>query len=216
MSKSVFPAKETRPMYPAVLQLSHQERNSRLLLLLRPVLLVPLYIWGTVYAIASTFVYLTSCIVTLVTGRHPRALWNVLERYFVFITTYGAYTLLLTDTYPPFVASAAQREDVRVVVVYSAKISRFGVLLRPLLLLPHVLFTIGYSVVFFFCYVVTFATVLLLGRMTERQYGWMRGYLIYVSRVFAYALLLVNDYPPFNGAQPHAAAEMFGNAKMSM
>ena len=40
------------------------------------------------------------------TGRHPRALWGVLERYFRYSSLLQAWMMYLADAYPPFAGSA--------------------------------------------------------------------------------------------------------------
>jgi hypothetical protein len=51
--------------------------------------------------------------------------------------------------------------------------------------------------------------VLFTGRLGAWLFSRLEGWFIYTSRVDAYWLYLVDEYPPFNGAQPRAADEFF-------
>lgn len=196
-------------MYPAVFDIPRVERNSRLLLLLRPVLLLPFLPWGILYTLAMTAVHFIAWFAILFTGRHPHVLWDFLEGYFRFMATLSSYTLLLTDKYPPFVPGSAERPALRNRIDHPERVSRAGTLFRPLLLAPHFFFAVGYGAVFCVLFGITWWTVLLLGRMTDWQYRWLVSFFIYNARIRAYSLLLVDEYPPFNGAQPRAALEKF-------
>jgi hypothetical protein len=194
-------------MYPAVFYLPRPERSSRLLLLLRPLLVLPLFLWSVLYTILMSFVYALAWVVILLSGRNPQLLWDLLEGYYRFRATLLSYTLLLTDKYPPFTGDAERRRGIALLVEYPARFSRMTVLFRPLLLFPHFFFLIGYAALFFFIHLATALTVLFSGRMTEGQHRWLSEWFIYNARVRAYLLLLVDEYPPFNGSQPLAASE---------
>ncbi len=196
-------------MYPAVFNIPRPERSSRIILLLRPVLLMPLYLCGIAYTLVMTLVYFAAWLSILILGRHPQILWDFLEGYFRFTATLASYQLLLTDMYPPFTGDAEKRRGIGVVIEAPERMSRITVLLRPLLLLPHFFFAAGYAFLFFFMHAATFLTVLAIGKMTTGQYVWIRTWFIYNGRLRAYSLLLVDEYPPFNGSQPQAALERF-------
>ena len=196
-------------MYPALFSIPRPERSSRLLLVLRPLLLLPLFFWSIPYTIVMALVHFMAWVAVIVLGRVPQILWDFLEGYFRFTATLASYALLLTDMYPPFNGDEEKRRAIGVLVEMPARMSRMTVLLRPLLLFPHFFFGIGYSVMFFFMYLATAITVLVSGKMSDGQFGWMKAWFIYNARFRAYSLLLVDEYPPFNGLQPQAAMERF-------
>lgn len=199
-------------MYPAVFHIPQPERSSRLILLLRPFLLLPLFLWSIPYTLIMTLMHFAAWLSILVTGKHPLVLWDFLEGYFRFTATLASYTLLLTDLYPPFTGDAERRRGIGVLVGYPERMSRLTVLLRPLLLFPHFFLAVGYTVLFAFVHLAASLTVLFIGRMTAGQYRWLSAFFIYNARLRAYSLLLVDEYPPFNGCQPRAAIERFSAA----
>lgn len=196
-------------MYPAVFDIPRVERSSRLILLLRPLVLLPFLPWGMLYTVAMGVVHFIAWLAILFTGRHPQLLWDFLEGYFRFMATLSSYCLLLTDKYPPFTGGAVAMRAIRVLVEHPPRMSRITTCFRPLLLAPHFFFAVGYGAVFCVVFGITWWTVLLLGRMTDWQYRWLVSFFIYNARIRAYSLLLVDEYPPFNGAQPRAALEKF-------
>jgi hypothetical protein len=198
-------------MYPAVFHILKPEHPSRLILLLRPFLLLPLCFWAIPYTMFMALVHLAAWGTAVIIGRNPQILWDFLEGYFRFTATLAAYALFLTDMYPPFTGEAETRRGIGVLVEYPPRLSRWTVLLRPLLLFPHFFFSVGYTVVFLVVHVFSAVTILFAGRLAGWQFAWLRAFFIYNARLRAYSLLLVDDYPPFNGSQPQAALERFSD-----
>jgi hypothetical protein len=196
-------------MYPAVFHILKPEHPSRLMLLLRPFLLLPLWLWSIPYTILMTVVHFAAWITAVILGRNPQILWDFLEGYFRFTATLAAYALFLTDMYPPFTGDAERRRGIGVLVEYPSRLSRWTVLLRPLLLFPHFFFAFGYTIPFLIVHVLSALTILVAGRLADWQCSWLRAFFIYHARLRAYSLLLVDEYPPFNGSQPRAALERF-------
>ena len=196
-------------MYPATFLLPQPDRSSRLLLIFRPLLLIPHLFWLLFYGMGAGLIQLLSFWSIVFTARHPRGLWSYLERYFRYRCRVNAYSMLLTDAYPPFSGGGDDDVPVRVHVVYPDRLSRLTVFFRPLLLFPHFFFYIGYAFFYQLVAFLTFWTVLFTGRLADWQYEQIRGWCIYASRIDAYSLYLVDEYPPFNGAQPRAAEESF-------
>lgn len=195
------------PMYPALFFAAQPASSSRILLLFRPLLIIPHIFWAGIYGAAAMFVQFCSFWAIMFTGRHPRALWRFLEGYMRYRSRLTAYMLLLCDRYPPF-GGTGDDYAVRMHIRYPERLSRAAVLFRFLLLIPHVFYGIGFAFVTGFVQFLQFWTVLFLGRMANWQYDWIHAWFMYAARVDAYFLYLVDEYPPFNGQQPRAAAEM--------
>lgn len=195
-------------MYPALFSVDRPASSSRLLLLFRPLLVIPHMFWAALYGFAAVFVQLCAFWVILFTGRHPRGLWGFLENYMRYRSRLTAYMLLLSDRYPPFGGGEGEH-PVRIHLRYPERLSRAAVFFRMLLLIPHMFYGIGFAFVVAVVQLLQFWTVLLLGRMAAWQFDWVHAWFIYTARVDAYVLYLVDEYPPFNGQQPRAATEFF-------
>ncbi|MFF7879813.1 DUF4389 domain-containing protein [Streptomyces sp. NPDC020794] len=74
---------------------------------------------------------------------------------------------------------------------------RWTVLLRWLLLIPQYIALLFLGIAAFVVMVVGWFAALITGRLPEPIASFLTGYLVYSTRVAAYAMLLVDTYPPF-------------------
>ena len=88
--------------YPVRLQIDVSERGNRLTTLFRLLLAIPHIIALTVLSLVMQIVVMVLWFVIIITGRRPGALARFLAYYLQWSTRYNAYSLLLTDEYPPF------------------------------------------------------------------------------------------------------------------
>lgn len=150
---------------------------------------------GGLLGIVACFAALFAWFAIVITGRHPRGLWDLATYYLSWRVRASAYIALLRDEYPPFGEgdyparlSVARPEEER---------DRVTVLLRILLALPHfvLLWLLG------FAWAVTTAiawlAILITGRYPASLYGFALGVLAWDIRVESYVLLLRDEYPPF-------------------
>jgi hypothetical protein len=74
---------------------------------------------------------------------------------------------------------------------------RWTILLRWLLALPHFVILFFYGIAAFFVMIVGWFAALFTGRLPDGVGFFLAGFLAYETRVYAYATLLVGEYPPF-------------------
>ncbi|MER6122837.1 DUF4389 domain-containing protein [Streptomyces sp. NPDC001795] len=74
---------------------------------------------------------------------------------------------------------------------------RWTVLLRWLLLVPQYLAMLFLGIAAFVVMIVGWFAALIVRRLPEPIASFLSGYLVYATRVNAYAMLLVDAYPPF-------------------
>ena len=196
-------------MYPVLFKIPQPEATSRLLLFFRPFMMIPLAIFGAFYGMAANVVLFLAWWAILFTGKYPRSMWDFSTRYFRFNTQLNAYSLMLCDVYPPFNGGEDNGYPVRVLFEYPERMSRLHLIFRFLLLLPQFFFAIGYGFVSSFVMFANWWAVLFLGRIPDGMFGWISRYMVWSSRLNAYILLLVDEYPPFHGLQPLSAADAF-------
>jgi hypothetical protein len=79
---------------------------------------------------------------------------------------------------------------------------RWTVLLRDLLLIPHVIVQVVVGVVASVVLLVSWFAALVLGRLPNWSARFLGSYLGYYTRVYAYWYLLVDVYPPFRWHAP--------------
>ena len=81
------------------------------------------------------------------------------------------------------------------------KRSRLTVLVRSLLVLPHLIWITLYASVAFFVALANWIVTLIKGRSPQRMHRWLVRFLRYHVYVYSYLYLLANPYPPFHGDQ---------------
>ncbi|MGB6165881.1 MAG: DUF4389 domain-containing protein [Pseudonocardiaceae bacterium] len=79
---------------------------------------------------------------------------------------------------------------------------RATVLLRALLVIPQFLVLIGLGIAAIVVMVIAWFGALVLGRLPGWCAEFLGGYLRYATRVYAYLMLLVDIYPPFEWSPP--------------
>lgn len=82
--------------------LEYQEDANRLTNLLRLIWAIPALIIGTIIVTVGFIVTAISWIVIVITGTHPRGMFDFLVKVHRYAVRLNAYLLLLTDTYPKY------------------------------------------------------------------------------------------------------------------
>ena len=91
---------------PAAFGLDYQQEADRLTNALRLIWMIPALFISFFLGIAVFFVLLVSWVVIIITGRHPRGMWDFTLRVYRFSFKLSAYGLLMTDDYPRYEGSA--------------------------------------------------------------------------------------------------------------
>ena len=79
--------------------------------------------------------------------------------------------------------------------------SRLTVLVRFILVIPHLFWFLLYSLAAMVVGVVNWFATLFMGRTPERIHGWLSRYMRYSVFMYAYLNVLANPYPPFHGTE---------------
>jgi hypothetical protein len=79
--------------------------------------------------------------------------------------------------------------------------SRLTVFFRFLTVIPHLVWAFFYGVAFFVVDVLAWFAIVLTGQFPQGLYDFSAGYLRFITRVYAYCLVLVDEYPPFDGGE---------------
>ena len=79
--------------------------------------------------------------------------------------------------------------------------SRLTVFFRFLMVIPHLVWALFYGLAFYVVEVIAWFAILFTGKWPQALYEFSAGYLRFITRVYTYSLLIVDEYPPFDGAE---------------
>jgi hypothetical protein len=175
------------------LDIDPPERQRRLTVLLRLLLLIPQFIVLAALGIAVFVVAVIGWFAALFLGRLPGWAADFLSGYVGYATRVEASESLLVDKYPPF-SFSAPGYPVRV-ELRPGELNRLAVLLRVFLAIPaaviYAVVSAGWEVCSFFIWLI----VLILGRMPEPLFEATAAITRYSMRLQAYWLMLTAAYP---------------------
>lgn len=185
--------------YPVKVDIGGPQPQNRLSVLLRLIFAIPAAIVAAVIAIAAAVVTVIAWFAILITGGFPEGLLRFAIGAQRWITRVTAYTLLLTDKYPPFSLDDDTEYPVR--FLSAEEISgrnRLTTLFRIIMIIPHyiIIAVLGYA-----AYIVAFIgwfAALFTGSLPAGLHTFLAGYVRWNARYMAYAGLLVDEYPPFS------------------
>ncbi|UCH10716.1 MAG: DUF4389 domain-containing protein [Fidelibacterota bacterium] len=200
--------------YPLVLKGELIETPSRLLWLVKWLLLIPHFIILVFLWVAFIFATFFAFWAILFTSRYPKSLFqfNVGVMRWTWRVMFYGYGALATDQYPPFTLKEVQDYPATLEVDYPERLTPWMVLVKWILAIPHyaVLAVFlgsettknGYAddaqggliwiLVFFVAIVLLFA-----GTYVKDLFKLVMGINRWAYRVWAYVALMTDEYPPF-------------------
>jgi Domain of unknown function (DUF4389) len=192
--------------YPVSFEADYVEKRSRLTAFFRLLLAIPVLVWLYVYAIAATVVAIASWFAIVITGRFPEGMYKFLADFIEVEVTATAYTVLLSEPYPPFLAS--QKPDYPVRMYFAGPLptySRAKTFFRLLLAIPILILRYVANIMLEVCAFGAWVVSIVLGRLPQGLFDPMVLVNSYIARSDAYLLLLTETYPPFQDEQTRTA-----------
>lgn len=169
------------------------QRQRRWTVLLRWLLLLPHFVVVSVMGIAALVVVIVGWFAALVLGRMPHWIAGFLHLFVTYQIRISASSLLLVDTYPPFVIDEPDypvRFDLR-----PGRLNRWTVFFRAPLALPagalSSLLNYGWTVLALFIWLI----VLVMGRTPRPIFDAGAAVVRFQLRLQAYTYLLTGTYP---------------------
>lgn len=189
--------------YPATIEVQTPERMANWRPLVQWILAIPhLIIAGAMEYIAGAVAVITWFAVVF-TGRLPAGLANLqvmIIRYTARAQIYAGY---LHDEYPPFeyaldtVEPGGTPVDLTVRPALENR-NRLTVGLRIFWVIPALLYAFVIAIVGIVCWFLAFFAVLFTGRWPDGLRSWVMKLQRVSIRLYAYGLLLTDQYPPFS------------------
>lgn len=200
--------------YPVSLSIDYSEKSNRVTVLFRFFLAIPILIIlalltssgyeseqatkevERVYSVG--IVFLPTLLMIVFRKKYPKWWfdWNLaLAKFSIRVSS---YLLLLRDEYP----STDEEQAVNVEINYpdvEKELNRWLPLIKWLLAIPHFIVLIFIMLGVIFSTILAWFIILFSGKYPKSMFNFTVGFLRWVLRVDAYALLLTTDkYPPFS------------------
>jgi hypothetical protein len=204
--------------YPLRLEGKLDPATSRWLWIIKPLLALPLAVVLVVLYLCSVLMWVIAFFAILLTGRYPRGLfdYNVGVMRCSWRLTFYSSGAFATDRYPPFTIEDTDY-PARLDVTYPERLNRWLVLVKWLLAVPHLIIvallvdvTASWSmqqqdgwtslVSWGLIPILALVAVVVLafsGRYPRGLFDLLMGLNRWVYRVWAYTMLMTDEYPPF-------------------
>jgi hypothetical protein len=179
--------------HPIQVTVTADRRRARLTAIFRPILAIPLIVWGYVWGIAAIVAVVIAWFAALITGRVPDPLHHFISRYLRFGTQALGYTTLLGERYPGFLGDQPYEVDASIAGALEqsrAKVAFRLILAVPLIILAEVLKSVAFVIAAFAWVVAIFTEELHPG---FRNIGsWLLRFYV---QTYGYVGLLTERYP---------------------
>lgn len=185
-------------MYPVQYEADYNPEPNRWTTFFRPLLAIPWLIVALFWGILFTFTHVFAWIAVTILGRYPQWLYDFNAGVVRFGVRFSAWFYLQTDEWPPFGLSDDPAYPIRVnMAPPAASQSRLKAFFRLVLVLPIALVVAyGSRVVLAGLFVIAWLTIVFRGYLPEGVNAAMTYVNSLDARVFGYAAILTDDYPP--------------------
>ncbi len=182
--------------YPVTFDVEYPERLSRWLVFVKWLLAFPHYIVLMLYGIAYFVTLIIAGFAILFTGRYPRGLFDFAVGLLRWNVRVDVYTNLMRDDYPPF--STTGDYSARLEIEYPEQLCRWKIFVKWFLAIPHMIILYGFGMLASAITFVAFFVILFTARYPKALFDLVAGYYRWNNRMYAYVLLLTDEYPPFS------------------
>lgn len=145
---------------------------------------------------------LIAAFTVLFTKDIPDALYNMIVMCRRYQWRAYSYAGFLREAYPPFAFDATAADPggdpATLSITKPATFNRWAPLYKWFLAIPHFVVLVVLGVAVLACVVAAFFAVLFTGRWPEGLRRFVLGYARWTLRVYAYAGMLRDEYPPFS------------------
>lgn len=182
--------------YPARFDVEYTEQRSRVSVLFRLFLLIPMVLVNSLVTAGQQSLSLAIVLMLLFRRRYPEPWFRWALYLNQFSNRVGAYALLLVDEYP----STTDQQRVLVEAdLDETQLRRWMPLVKWFLAIPHYIVLVFLGFVMAIVVFLVWFIVVITGRFPRGMFNYVVGVLRWGWRVNAYAMLLITDrYPPFS------------------
>lgn len=185
-------------MYPIVYEADFNPAPNRWTTFFRLILAIPWLIVAMFWGLIFVFTHFFAWVAVIVLGRYPQWLYEFNSGVVRFFIRTGAWLYLQTDAWPPFGLRDDPSYPIRInIAPAAASQSRLKALFRLVLVFPFaVVFSYGISYIHTGTAFVAWLTIVFRGYLPESLNNILTFVNGLYARVFGYAAILTDDYPP--------------------
>jgi hypothetical protein len=191
--------------YPVTFEADYVERRSRLSTFFRLILAIPVAIVLYVFGIVAWFAMVIAWFAIIITGSYPEGLYSFVADFTRFLARVTAYSVLLTDAYPPFSGADDRSYPVRMEFTRLEHYSRLKTLFRVILAIPIVILRYVTNLLLEIGAFASWIVIVITGKMPRGLFDLMVLANSYTARSDAYLYLLTETYPPFQDENTRTA-----------
>ena len=189
--------------YPAQIDIQTPDKIANWRPLVHWIMAIPHFIISSVLTTLAEIVALIAWFAILFTGRMPAGLANVICLALRYQARTQAFAGFLHEEYPPFDFSTTPGDPggTSVTVNFVPAIggrNRLTCALRIIWMIPALVVTMIIAIIGGICWLIGFFAVLFTGRWPAAMHIWVMKTMRASLRLNAYALLLVDEYPPLS------------------
>jgi hypothetical protein len=187
--------------HPAYLDLDAPLEIARWRPLVHWLLAIPQLIIAAVLGYVAYVVWVICFFAVLFTRRVPDGLFAFQVMTQRYNWRASSYAMFMRESYPPFDFTTVDVDpggDPAIVgVQHPGEVNRWLPLVKWLLAIPHYIVLAVLGIVVFVVLVIAWFAVIITGRYPQGLRDFLVGYSRWSWRVWAYVLLLRDEYPPF-------------------
>ena len=186
------------PLHPVRLTVFDDLERSRLTVFFRLLLLIPHFVWQSVWTLVIGFCVIVNWFVVLFRARTPEDMHLLLARALRYRTHFNSYFFLVSNPYPKFFGRAGGH-PVDLEIEGPDRQRRWVTFFRLILAIPAIV--VAYVFVLVLCVValIGWFIALALGRMPKGMRDLSAYCIQYEAQTFAYLITLTDRYPSFAG-----------------
>jgi Domain of unknown function (DUF4389) len=194
----VSPAAPPEPERDALrLDIERQEEYTRLLPLIKWLLIIPHLFVLAFLALGALFVIVFAFFAVIVTGRFPRGAFDYLVGVYRWSTRVNAYSRFMVDPYPPFTLADVPAYAVHFELEYPESVERWRPLVAWLLIIPYAIVAALINIAAGFATLFAFFAILFTKRYPEGLFEIVLISSRWNARAVAYGHFALTKYPEF-------------------
>ena len=183
--------------YPVDVDAQLLPEYSRFMPLIKWLIVLPHNIVLLFLGIGAAFVAFIAFFATLFTAKYPEGLWNYMYGVQRWAMRVMAYTMLITDKYPPFTLQETPEDTIQLKARYPERVSRWRPLFAWLIVIPYLIVASLIFMVAQICSFFAFFTILFTKRIPEGLFNVIRNGFTWYMRANFYSYWMSTEYPPF-------------------